>query len=95
MIIPGHNNGLQIRERMRQNPKLADIPIILLTASSLIEDILAQPDSKIMIHRSGGLHPDEVLSCLRALTNVLKPHYDERSFSEAWLNKEMTLGASS
>jgi signal transduction histidine kinase/CheY-like chemotaxis protein len=95
MVIPGHSNGIQTREQMRQDSELADIPIILLTAASPFEDILAQSDSKIVVHRSDGLQPDEILSCLHAVTNILKPHYDERAFSEVWLNKDAPPGSSS
>jgi CheY-like chemotaxis protein len=82
MIIPEHSNGIQIREQMCQEPELADIPVILLTASNLMAGILAQPESKIVIHRSGGLQPNEILSCLRALSSVLEPRYDESSLAK-------------
>jgi signal transduction histidine kinase/CheY-like chemotaxis protein len=87
MVIPGHGNGIQTREQMRQDPMLADIPIILLTATSPFANVFTQPNSKVVIQRADGLQPDEVLSCLRALVNVLKPHYDERAYAEVWLNK--------
>jgi signal transduction histidine kinase/CheY-like chemotaxis protein len=81
LIMPGVD-GFQVLEEMRQDPDLADVPVILLTATSYLEDALAQCSSQIVIHRPGGLSPAETLSCLRAVIGILAPHYDERSAPE-------------
>jgi CheY-like chemotaxis protein len=78
LIMP-KMDGFQVLEEMQINPELADIPVVLLTASSYVEDALAQNSSQIVVKRWGGLPPGEVLGCLRALIDVLKPSYDKWS----------------
>jgi CheY-like chemotaxis protein len=78
LVMPGVN-GFQVLERMRQERELADVPVVLLTATSYAEDALAQRRGQITIHRPDGLSPDEVLRCLQAVIGVLEPRYDERS----------------
>jgi signal transduction histidine kinase/CheY-like chemotaxis protein len=78
LIMPGMD-GFQVLEEMHREPGLADIPVVLLTATSLAEDTLAQRGSQVTAYRPDGLQPAEVLQCLRALIEALKPRYDERS----------------
>jgi CheY-like chemotaxis protein len=78
LIMPGVD-GFQILEEIQGEPDLADVPIVLLTAASFAEDALAQRRGQMVIQRSGGLWPHEALGCLRAILEVLEPHYDERS----------------
>ncbi|MBN1991298.1 MAG: response regulator, partial [Anaerolineae bacterium] len=86
LILP-NMDGFQVLEQMHHEPGLTNIPVILLTASSLAEDPFTRPNSQIVIHRSDGLYPAEVLSCLRAVMDVLEPHYDERSLPNKWMNQ--------
>jgi DNA-binding response OmpR family regulator len=81
LIMPGED-GFQVLEEMRRQPELADVPVVLLTATSYAEDALAQRGSQVVIHRPDGLRPAEVLRCLRAVVDVLEPRYDERSAPE-------------
>jgi CheY-like chemotaxis protein len=81
LIMPGVD-GFQVLDEMRQEPELADVPVVLLTATSYVEDALAHHNSRIVIQRPDGLSPAEVLSCLRAVIGVLEPRYDERSAPE-------------
>ncbi len=78
LIMPGMD-GFQVLEEMRREPGLSDVPVVLLTATSLAEDTLAQRGSRVIAYRPDGLQPAEVLQCLRAMIEVLKPRYDERS----------------
>ena len=78
LIMPGLD-GFQVLEKMRQEPALADVPVIVLTATSYAEDALAQCSGQMVIHRPDGLIPAEVLRCLRAVVGVLEPRYDERA----------------
>jgi signal transduction histidine kinase/CheY-like chemotaxis protein len=78
LIMPGMD-GFQMLEEMRREPGLADVPVVLLTATSLAEDTLAQRGSQVTVYRPDGLQPAEVLQCLRAVIETLKPRYDERS----------------
>jgi signal transduction histidine kinase/CheY-like chemotaxis protein len=81
LIMPDVD-GFEVLAEMRREPGLAELPVVLLTATSLADDALAQRDSQMVIGRSGGLRPAEVLRCLRAVVGVLEPHYDERSAPE-------------
>ena len=78
LIMPGMD-GFQVLEEMRRESGLADVPVMLLTATSLAEDTLAQRGSQVTAYRPDGLQPAEVLQCLRAMIEALKPRYDERS----------------
>ena len=78
LIMPGID-GFMILEAIREDPRLAGIPVILLTATSLAEDALARCRGQVVIRRPEGLRPAEVLRCLEAVVGVLEPHYDERA----------------
>jgi len=77
LIMP-NMDGFQVLERMRQEPELAGVPVILLTVTTFVEDTIAKHGSRMSIYRLEGLHPAEVLGCLRAVLGVLEPRYDER-----------------
>ncbi|MEW5961651.1 MAG: response regulator, partial [Chloroflexota bacterium] len=76
-------DGFQVLKEIRQMPDLADVPIMLLTATSFAEDALTHGNSRLVVHRGGGLRSAEVLACLRAVMQVLEPHYDEKSMVDA------------
>ena len=70
-------DGLEVLEEMRQVPGLVDVPVILITATSLVEDALTQYNGSMTIHCRNGLKPLEVLRCLAAVIGALQPDYDE------------------
>jgi signal transduction histidine kinase/CheY-like chemotaxis protein len=69
--------GLDVLEKMRQVPELVDVPVILITVTSVVEDALAQQGGSMTIRHRDGLKPQEVLRCLSAVINALQPDYDE------------------
>jgi CheY-like chemotaxis protein len=75
-------DGFEVLEEMRLVPGLDDVPIVLLTATTLAEDALTQRGGRVVIHRPDGLAPGDTLRCLHALIGVLEPHYDERAAPE-------------
>jgi len=75
-------DGFQVLHRMRQDPDLSDIPVVLLTASTYFEDAWSQKAGRVAVYRSDGMSQMEVLGCLRALVELLPPHYDEESVPE-------------
>jgi len=81
LIMPGVD-GFGVLEVMRREPALADVPVVILTASGIAQDILAQRPGQLVVQRPKGLGPSEVLRCLRAVISVLEPYYDERSAPE-------------
>ncbi len=76
LVMPGAD-GFQVLAEMRQDPTLADVPVILLTATSYAEDTIQHRGSRMVIHRRDGLQPGEVLRCLQAVMQVLQPHYED------------------
>jgi signal transduction histidine kinase/CheY-like chemotaxis protein len=78
LIMPGVD-GFQVLDEMRRDPELADVPVVVLTATSYVEDAMRQLSGQMLIRRADGLGPVEVLRCLRAVIGVLEPRYDERS----------------
>ncbi len=81
LIMPG-KDGFDVLEEMRQSPQLADVPVLLLTATTLAEDALSQRGGQVVIYRPEGLGPSDTLRCLRAIMGVLEPRYDERALPE-------------
>jgi CheY-like chemotaxis protein len=74
LMMPGMD-GFEVVEHMRNDPRLRDIPILLLTATSYGEDALIQRGSRIIIERGNGLHPAETLRCLHAALGQLRTDY--------------------
>ncbi len=77
LVMPGMD-GFQVLDEIRREPELAQVPVIVLTATSFVEDALKQRSTQVVMHRPDGLSPAEVLKCLRVMVSVLEPHYDER-----------------
>jgi CheY-like chemotaxis protein len=76
-------DGFQVLEEMRRDPALDGVEVILVTAADLAEDALLRQSKQMTIHRPDGLRLGEILRCLAAVMDVLKPRYDERSLSAA------------
>jgi len=70
-------DGLEVLEKMRQVPELVDVSVILMTATSLVEDALTHYSGSMTIRCRNGLKPPEVLRCLTAVIGALQPDYDE------------------
>ena len=77
LIMPDLD-GFQVLEEMRDDPALARVPVVLVTAADLAEDMLMQRSSELVVRRPDGLRLSEVLRCLQALVGLLQPRYDER-----------------
>jgi signal transduction histidine kinase/CheY-like chemotaxis protein len=77
LLMPGID-GFQVLDLLQEDGNLSSIPVVLVTATSYVEDALQQIRSPIVVQRSDGLGPAEVLRCLRLLTDAIEPHYDER-----------------
>jgi signal transduction histidine kinase/CheY-like chemotaxis protein len=64
-------DGFAFLEAMRRQPHLADVPVILLTATSYAEDYLRRCAGRLVIERGEGLPSGEALNCLQALLPAL------------------------
>ena len=67
-------DGNGVREIMRADDTLANIPVILLTATTYIEDTLAQYGSQVKIVQASPWHPGETLQILDAILKNIKHH---------------------
>jgi CheY-like chemotaxis protein len=73
-------DGFQVLEQIRRDPALAEVPVVLLTATSYVEDRLAQ----VVVRRLEGMRPAETLRCLGAVIEVLEPgHNDQAALDKA------------
>jgi CheY-like chemotaxis protein len=74
LIMPGLN-GRQVFDIMQQDETLAQIPVILLTATDFISEQFAGQNSQLTVHRSQMLQPLELLHCIQPILKVLPPPY--------------------
>ena len=70
-------DGFQILSEMRSDEILARVPVILLTATSYVEDALSQYGNQMLVRRSRRLNTTEVLTCIGAIVGVLEPRYED------------------
>jgi CheY-like chemotaxis protein len=75
-------DGLQVLERMRRNPDLAALPVILLTVTSYIEDQIAGVGGEVVVRHRGGIGPADTLRYLGMLLPLMEPHYDDQTALE-------------
>lgn len=66
-------DGMVVRAAMQADPKLAQVPVILLTATNYIEDRLAQFGTQVKIIQANPWHPGDTLHSLDAILKSLKP----------------------
>lgn len=85
LIMPGLN-GRHVLDIMRQEENLANIPVILLTATDLISDQAAGQASQFTVHRSQMFQPIELLQCIQPIVKALQPRYGN------WLTDEQLNG---
>jgi CheY-like chemotaxis protein/anti-sigma regulatory factor (Ser/Thr protein kinase) len=78
LIMPDVD-GFQVLKEIRDDPAIASVPVVVLTATSLAEHALAQRGGEIVIRRTDGLQLGEILACMRAVVEILEPRYDERA----------------
>ncbi|WP_119070677.1 hybrid sensor histidine kinase/response regulator [Aggregatilinea lenta] len=64
-------NGVRILEFMHDCPELADVPVILLSATNFAEDLLANHGSRIAIQHRARISTPQVLEYIRALSEVI------------------------
>ena len=82
LIMPGLN-GRQVFEAMQQEETLANIPVILLTATDyLAEQFRAEP-SRLTVQRSQMFQPIELLQCIQPILKTLQPRYGNLAADQA------------
>jgi len=66
-------DGFEVIDAMQADPTLADVPVILLTATTYIEDTLAQYGNQVKIVQATPWHPAETLTFLKSVLAGLRP----------------------
>ena len=66
-------DGFAVIDAMQADPTLANIPVILLTATTYIEDTLAQYGNQVKIVQATPWHPAETLRFLKSVLAGLRP----------------------
>ncbi len=64
-------DGFELLDFLRQDVRLVAIPVVLLTATSYAEDYLTRQGSRFSILQTRGLHMDETMGYLKAVSAVL------------------------
>jgi CheY-like chemotaxis protein len=70
--MPGVGD-LELLEAIRATPEYATIPIILLTANKPAE--ATERQNRFTVYHHDGLYAAELLSCMNAIIDSLKPRY--------------------
>jgi len=92
LVMP-HVDGFQVLEEMRGDGALADVPVVLLTATSLTEDALTQRRGQMLVQRPDGLSPMDTLRCLGAVIGVLRSRYREEPLRSEDRSTDDALGS--
>ncbi len=72
LIMP-QMDGLAVLTSMQNDDTLADVPVILLTATNYMEDRLAQAGSQITVSQTTPWPPGDTLRCLEGILKSLRP----------------------
>jgi len=82
-----HMGGLDVLAEMRRDGTLADVPVVLVTGTGDLEDLMDY-GTDIVVHRANGVRPVEVLRCIDAISRVLGPDYNERAFERPTIRRQ-------
>jgi CheY-like chemotaxis protein len=59
-------SGFEVASQLRQDPELAKIPLVAVTAATPGEDEVATKGAFFSLHRKGTFHPGEIIQFLTA-----------------------------
>lgn len=76
-------DGHQVLAEMRHDPDLAEVPVIVLTATAADEDAGVAQAGQVTVHRANGLQVSETLRCIAALIDILQPDYDDHEILDS------------
>jgi len=75
VLMPGMD-GFAVIEAMQRSPTLAAVPIVLISAKGASESITPRIQGDIRLQRRAGYSSIELLSCVQALVDGLRPPAD-------------------
>jgi signal transduction histidine kinase/CheY-like chemotaxis protein len=70
-------DGFGVIAEMKKEPDLADLPVILLTATLTPERLLSFPANRILVERNGEMRTIETLNLIKASLGALETRYDD------------------
>ncbi len=82
LIMAGFD-GYQVLAEMRREPDLANVPVIVLTATAADGDAAVTQAGQLTVHCANGLQVSETLRCIAALIDILQPDYDDREILDS------------
>ena len=65
-------DGAEVLRRMREDPQLTDVPVIVITAREYLLEFLPTEDM-LQVKRKGGFSTSELVKCLKAILDSLEP----------------------
>jgi CheY-like chemotaxis protein len=68
-------DGFAFLERVQEDERYQSLPIIIVTVTSFLEEMLAHRGSEVTLLRRQGLRPSEVLAYLQALLDATEASY--------------------
>jgi CheY-like chemotaxis protein len=68
-------DGFAFLERVQEDERYQGLPIIIVTVTSFLEEMLAHRGSEVTLLRRQGLRPSEVLAYLQALLDATEASY--------------------
>lgn len=74
LLLPGVS-GFDVLRTLGDHPTLNRLPVVLLTATTDVEDSLFQRSGKLVVSSSTGLQPREVLRGIASLVTAFEPRY--------------------
>ncbi|MBK8022629.1 MAG: response regulator [Chloroflexi bacterium] len=66
-------DGISVIHRMKQDPLLQQIPIIIASAQDTEESLSSALEGKLTVVRQNGLKPIDLVNCVEAVVNALMP----------------------
>ncbi len=70
-------DGFAVIAEIKQSPELAQLPVILLTATLTPERLLTFPANRVLVERNGEMRTIETLNLIKASLGALETRYDE------------------
>ncbi|MBN2500853.1 MAG: response regulator, partial [Anaerolineales bacterium] len=74
LIMP-EVDGIEMIHQMQADPILANVPVVLLTATNYFGDAIIKHGSGIFVWRQAGMSTSETLRCLTNIIDALEPSY--------------------
>ena len=75
-VLMPEMDGFAVIEAMRASPALAAVPIVLISAKGASESITPDIHGDITLQRPAGYSPIELVSCVQALIDSVRPRAD-------------------